>query len=373
MLTKLKHKIKNAEKGSISYSDYISLALYDEEKGYYMKDRKKIGKEGDFYTNSNVHSVFGKVLARIFSRLVEMGILPPYICEIGAGTGRLANFIMEEWKRIAPGTFEELYYYIVEMSPYHRKEQQSVIHDIDKVLQFQSIAEMKDKIGKFSGIVLSNELFDAFPVDVLQKKENEIFEVRVAMNDENLVETLVPCENAALLDWLRENNITLKSGQRIEIPLAMNGWLEQTGDWFEKGLMFTIDYGYTKEEWMEPIHREGSLRGYYKHQMITNPLLHPGDMDLTTHIHLDALIEKSEKVGIKLLAMLKQYQFLLKGGILEYLQEHYDPNPFSEVSKQNRAIRTLLLDDGISGSFTVVIQQKNLDKITDQDVLMHDF
>jgi SAM-dependent MidA family methyltransferase len=96
-------------------------------------------------------------------------------------------------------------------------------------------------------------------------------------------------------------------------------------------------------------------------------------MDLTTHIHLDTLCHKGEQVGLTLVAMLKQYKFLLRGGLLEYLQETYDPNPFSEVSKQNRAIRNLLLDDGISASFTVVMQKKELNNITIDDVLLHDF
>ncbi|WP_458412501.1 class I SAM-dependent methyltransferase [Schinkia sp. CFF1] len=373
MLNKLKNMIQRAENGSISYSDYMAIALYDDEKGYYMKDRKKIGKEGDFYTNSNVHSVFGKVLARIFARLVQKEMIAPFICEIGAGTGRLANFLLEEWEKVDPATFTRLQYYIVEMSPYHLREQRSVIKHIEKVQQFHSIEEMKNATGEFNGIVLSNELFDAFPVDVVQKSKDELFEVRVTMKDEKLIEAYVPCENVQILKWLEENKITLQNDQRIEIPLAMYNWLEQTMDWFEKGLMLTIDYGYTKEEWMNPVHRDGSLRGYYKHQMIRNPLLHLGDMDLTTHIHLDALIQKSEKVGITLLAMLKQYQFLLRGGILDYLQEHHDSNPFSEASKQNRAIRSLITDDGISGSFTVLIQQKNLDQIKVQDVLLYEF
>ena len=34
---------------SISYSTYMNLALYAEEHGYYMKEREKIGRQGDFY------------------------------------------------------------------------------------------------------------------------------------------------------------------------------------------------------------------------------------------------------------------------------------------------------------------------------------
>lgn len=373
MLNKIKKMIDDSKVGSISYSEYIELTLYDDEHGYYMKEQPKIGKAGDFYTSSNVHSVFGKALSRIFIQLVQKGILPPFICEIGGGTGRLADFILTEWKRIDPNSFEHLQYFIIETSPYHQKQQQLVIHHLDKVRQFETLDDMISELGKFTGIVLSNELFDAFPVDVVEKKEDTLFEVRVTLDrNGNLSELLVPCSKSELMDWLTEHDVALKNGQRIEIPITMMKWFEQTENWFEKGIMFTIDYGYTNDEWMDPIHHDGSLRGYYKHNMILNPLQNPGEMDLTTHIHLDALIQKGEQVGLKLVEMMNQHHFLLRGGILEYLQENYDPNPFSEISKQNRAIRTLISGSGISSSFTVIIQQKNILNLSSKDILVHE-
>lgn len=69
---------------SISYSTYMNLALYAEEHGYYMKEREKIGRQGDFFTSSNVSSVFAKkTFAKFLIRLVENGEVNPNICEIG--------------------------------------------------------------------------------------------------------------------------------------------------------------------------------------------------------------------------------------------------------------------------------------------------
>lgn len=69
---------------SISYSTYMNLALYDEDCGYYMKEREKIGRNGDFlqvvifllYLQRHLH-VFLSVLLKmekslqIFVKLVE--------------------------------------------------------------------------------------------------------------------------------------------------------------------------------------------------------------------------------------------------------------------------------------------------------------
>lgn len=52
--------------GRISYADYMRLALYDERCGYYMSERTKIGKDGDFFTNSYVSDLFGKLFASFF-------------------------------------------------------------------------------------------------------------------------------------------------------------------------------------------------------------------------------------------------------------------------------------------------------------------
>jgi SAM-dependent MidA family methyltransferase len=127
-----------------------------------------------------------------------------------------------------------------------------------------------------------------------------------------------------------------------------------------KGLVVTADYGYTKEDWKHPSRIKGSLRGYYQHQMIDDVLQHPGEMDITTHIHFDWLIQKGEQAELVFHSKLRQDAFLLKAGILKELENHYDPNPFSEVSKRNRAIRSLIMPSGISSFFHLIIQQKGI-------------
>jgi SAM-dependent MidA family methyltransferase len=128
----------------------------------------------------------------------------------------------------------------------------------------------------------------------------------------------------------------------------------------KKGIVVTADYGYTNEEWKHPSRKKGSLRGYYQHQMIDDVLEHPGDMDITTHIHFDWLIQKGEQAELLFHSKLRQDEFLLKAGILKELENHYDPNPFSEVSKRNRAIRSLIMPSGMSSFFHLVLQQKGM-------------
>ena len=64
-------------------------------------------------------------------------------------------------------------------------------------------------------------------------------------------------------------------------------------------MIISVDYGYSNEEWQEPIRRDGSLRGYYQHKLMNNVLVHPGEMDITSHIHWDVLEKIGEKYGLQ--------------------------------------------------------------------------
>jgi SAM-dependent MidA family methyltransferase len=352
MITYLKDMIQRSPGQLITYADYISQALYHSEYGYYMKDKQKIGREGDFITTSNISDIFGRIIAKWFSFIVKKTQLPPVFCEVGAGNGRFARAFLEEWqsKERTPIT-----YIIVESSPYHRKLQNELLTDFD-VKQAAGLNEL----APFEGMIFSNELFDALPVHVVEKENGGLYEVMVGIENDQLHEVKVPLTDKAILQFLQENDFELNEKQRIEIPLYMRNMLDEMGMVLVRGLVTTVDYGYTHDEWMQPQRRNGSLRGYYQHQMIDNVLQHPGEMDITSHIHFDSLIKVGNQAQLHFAAKLRQDEFLLKAGILQELQEHFDPNPFSEQSKRNRAIRSLIMPTGMSSSFHVCIQEKNM-------------
>ena len=51
------------------FSRYMELCLYHSELGYYSRAQEQFGKAGDFYTSSDVHAVFGRLLARQFEEM----------------------------------------------------------------------------------------------------------------------------------------------------------------------------------------------------------------------------------------------------------------------------------------------------------------
>ena len=53
-----------AETGGIPFAEFMALCLYHPQYGYYMAPRSRIGREGDFFTSSSVHALFGRLIAR---------------------------------------------------------------------------------------------------------------------------------------------------------------------------------------------------------------------------------------------------------------------------------------------------------------------
>lgn len=359
MINYLNDLIIQSPEQLISYADYINAVLYHPVHGYYMKNKQKIGTSGDFITTSNISDIFGRTIAKWFGYICEQNKLAPIFCEVGGGNGRFARAFLEEWNE---NVKRPLKYIIVETSPYHRQLQEELLKENFSFEQAESMGEL----SPFEGMIFSNELFDALPVHVIEKENDELFEVMVGITESGLFEKKVPLTNPDIQGFLLENKLELKEKQRIEVPLLLAGMLEKMDKALTKGFITTIDYGYTNEEWMEPSRRKGSLRGYYQHEMIENVLLHPGEMDITTHIHFDWLIKKGNQLGINFIEKLRQDEFLLRTGILEDLQNHYDPNPFSAKAKRNRAIRSLIMPTSMSSYFHVLIQQKALQTSADK-------
>jgi SAM-dependent MidA family methyltransferase len=369
MINLLKEKIAASPKNFITYSEYMTTVLYDEEKGYYMTMKEKVGKEGDFYTNSNIHSIFSKIFAKMFIDIVSKEEIAVTICEIGAGTGRFAEGVIQEIKNNYPEYYSQLTYIIIESSPYHRELQREVITEMNKIVQYESLQVAKKYLPNFDGIIYSNELFDAFPVHVVERNDNQLYEICITLEEDTLQEVKVKCENGEIEQWLKSYYGTLKNGQRLEVPLAMEHFTAELSQWVDKGVIVTVDYGYTKEQWAMQEHVQGSLRGYKNHQMISNPLSYPGEMDLTTHIHFDALINSGNEKGLNKVLFLRQDRFLLQAGILSFLQETTDRNPFSNINKQNRAIRQFITAGDISSAFSVLVQEKRMNNVENWDVI----
>lgn len=345
--------ILNKNDRKISYAEFMELCLYHPQYGYYMSNKEKVGPSGDFITSSNIADVYGKTIAGWYYKEANKHGLPAQICEIGAGNGRFAKAFIDEWSTI---TNEPLHYFLIDGSLNHLEKQKELLPITANIKQLSDV----NQLPPFSGLIFSNELFDALPVHVIEKQESGIFEVMITVCEDKLIEEKIPLKNQRIADFVLQSKLSLANGQRIEIPLAMEEVISKIAKSLIRGLVLTVDYGYTNLEWAQPQRHSGSLRGYHGHQMVYNILQTPGKIDITTHIHFDSFIRIGEEHQLLMMNKWRQDEFLLHAGIFDQLQNHKDQNPFSEAGKRNRAIRSLIMSSGISQAFHVILQEKNI-------------
>ncbi len=129
----LRQKIEQEirERGPIPFSRYMELCLYDPELGYYSRAVEKFGKTGDFYTSSDVHAVFGRLLARQFKEMWRVLGSPAQIevLELGPGRGLFAQDVLDWSEKKFSDFYRALHYTLAETSPSLRKRLETMFRE----------------------------------------------------------------------------------------------------------------------------------------------------------------------------------------------------------------------------------------------------
>jgi SAM-dependent MidA family methyltransferase len=343
------NRIKN--EGPISFRDFMEMALYYPELGYYNSKQDKIGAEGDFYTNASLSASFGAMLGRQIEEMWKvLGKKTFKIIEYGAGTGLLCHDILDYLKNNT-----ELYnccsYSIIEKSASMREIEKTHLHE--KVSWHSSILE----IPQMNACILSNELVDNFAVHQVIM-EDQLMEIFVDY-DHGFKEVLKPADTS-LNAYFEALSVKLPKGFRTEVNLEAITWIKEITQWLKKGYVITIDYGTISSELYNINRRLGTLLCFNKHRINDNPYQFIGEQDITTHTNFSALKDWGSKYGLKYRGLVNQANFLLGLGFKEYQDKiAKEKQSNAQLALQESIINYRLLMD-LGTKFKVLIQQKGI-------------
>jgi SAM-dependent MidA family methyltransferase len=371
------------EKGPIPFSRYMELCLYHPELGYYSRNAEQFGKAGDFYTSSDVHAVFGRLLARQFEEIWRMLGSPAQIevLELGPGRGLFAQDVLDWSERKFPDFFRALHYSLSERSPALRAKLRETLAKFfarervsllpgngsgnvgEGMTGKGTISVVPNDVGieralapEVPLLIFANEFFDALPVEILSDRGS----LRIAIHNNRFTETWVPA-SAEEQEFLDGYSVHPEPGERIEVPLLASRWISNLGASMRTGMIIAIDYGYARQEQVVGRHR-GTLMAYRQHSATPNPYEAPGEQDITAHVNFTALAAAAEESGMEAQPLLTQSQFLMGIG---------EPNQFGDVFEdcrlpQERAkvalqLKHLVTPAGMGESFQVLVAAKGLD------------
>jgi SAM-dependent MidA family methyltransferase len=363
----LRRKIEEEirQRGPLPFSRYMEMCLYHPELGYYAAHTQQFGKAGDFYTSSDVHAVFGRLLARQFEEMWRALGSPAalQIVELGPGRGLFAQDVLEWSEKKFPEFFRPLRYLLVEASPALRQRLAEILArhiQAGKAGIYSSIEKLPKQFPAPT-IVFANEFFDALPVEVV----SDGGELRIACEQGGFVESFMPA-TAATLEFLDRYSVHPEAGERVEAAPAAQQHMRAIANRIGSGFVIVIDYGYTREEQLAGRHR-GTVTAFRRHAISASPYQAPGEQDITAHVNFTALQAAAAEGGMEPLALLTQAQFLMGiGEANQFADAFADTMLPQEQAKVALQLKHLVTPVGMGESFHVLLMSKAVDAASAQ-------
>lgn len=357
----IQEKIRNSAQEYISFYEYMNCCLYHSEFGYYLSEKIKVGREGDFYTSSSIGGVMGELLAARFVKRMNPfdDQVPLCLVEWGGGNGQLAMQVLDEIRILSDDVYKRTQYISVEASPFHRSLQADRLAGHADKLSFMTPDELKNYSPDGYVGLWANELLDAFPVHRLLFENGTYYELGVKWDETSGFEEIVmPLHDEDIWKFIESEKLKPQDGQRFEYNPGAGVWIQSMTSWLNNGEMVILDYGAETDELLAPHRMNGTLLCYRNHVASDRPYEYIGEQDMTSHVDFTVCRKAAKGASADEVKLLTQKEFLVGEGILERLQSHYGLDPFSPAAKKNRAIRQLLLSDGMSELFKVLIINK---------------
>lgn len=278
--------------GTIPFERFMALALYHPEHGYYRKTGR-VGRQGDFLTSPTIHPMFGWAVAGWCREVWELLGRPTAftIFEPGAGEGALAKSILD-WAEGKDRAFRDAIRYVA-LEPNSPGTDDRVEWLTEPPATFAN------------GVIVSNELFDAFPVRLFEVGGRGPVELLVRWDGERFIETP---GGVASIDEAPESG-------RFEVNSQIYPAMQWLCSLVQRGAVLVFDYGYPQEELWAPWRTNGTMLCFYRHTAHEDPYIHVGDQDITTHVNFSELASAAEDSGMEVAGPVAQSEFLYALGL----------------------------------------------------------
>jgi NADH dehydrogenase [ubiquinone] 1 alpha subcomplex assembly factor 7 len=296
------------ENGPMTVADFMALALYDPENGYYTQHAAIGGASADFLTAPESSQMFGELIGLWCAHEWDVLGQPAFnLIELGPGRGVLMQDALRATQRIE-GFHAAAHLTFVETSRVLRNEQAERVPTAEW-------AERVDEAPNGPSIIVANEFLDCLPIRQFVKADGQWREKLVGLNeaDELIFGLSTPLPAPETED---------DDGAVREIAPALESLIYE----FERRLhahpcrVLLIDYGYAKPGGYD------TLQALRNHKA-ADPLDAPGEADLTAHVDFGQVAHLAREAGLDVAGPLTQAHFLLALGLGERADMLSKANP----------------------------------------------
>jgi SAM-dependent MidA family methyltransferase len=334
---------KLLQDNDLSFRDFVELALYHPDFGYYAR---RAQPEADYVTSPRLSPVFAATLARLVREFSSRaGDVMSTVVDVGCGDGSLIHSLSS-----VLGPRVSVRFYGVD-----RSLERVVVEN--PAVQFVRTIDEVPRDG--AHLIFANELFDAFPFARLVQRDEHLHELWVTDREGELDWT--EHEAPGLYeDYFAARGIELESGQFADVSLEWEAYYRDLCRFVVRGVIVTLDYGFPQEQLFHSrVRRFGTAASYRAHRVTRDLLASPGDQDITAHINFTDLVRAGEESGFATLLFDRQAKFLLALGAADHPLIQSEPAS-GEALQQKEDARRLILPDGIGEDIRVLVQGKSM-------------
>lgn len=349
----------------MTFERYMALCLYHPELGYYTQGRERTGIAGDYFTSSDLHPVFARLIARQADEMWRRMGRPEVFTwvEMGAGRGLFAVDFLNWAKRSFPDFYSALEYVAIEPGTERRGQIMTRVENAGVANKVRHHANLED-LAPCNGCFFSNELADAFPVHVITRVEGRLKEIYVVEKGGELCDQAGPMSDPAVAAYVARYAHQLDEGHRMEVNLHVQAWIAAVAAKLGQGFIVTIDYGDVAKRLYTPDRPMGTLLAYRQHKADEDYFSTPGETDLTAHVNFTSIIDAGKSAVIEAVGFTTQEKFLLALGEANQFADLYDDGQ-SEAEKLHARLKLkrLISPDGMGSIFKVLIQQRGVSEV----------
>ena len=290
--------------GPMTVADYMTRCLHDPQGGYYAT-RPAIGATGDFITAPMISQMFGELLGLWAIELWNRLGAPERVrlVEVGPGDGTLMADALRA-ARLAPDFLQAVDLILIEPSAPLREAQARMLADSDVHPRWVSALDQIETDAPV--ILIANEVLDCLPARQFVKTEDGWAERCVGVTDDGDLQFGL----VRITGGFKRPEFEVEPGQTVEISDQQAIFGRELAALVKaaSGAALLIDYGRARAE------AGDTLQALKRHQKV-DPLVEPGEADLTQWADFPTVQEAAVRAGADVTGCLGQGEFLHLLGI----------------------------------------------------------
>ncbi|KIM08801.1 MAG: hypothetical protein KU29_03520 [Sulfurovum sp. FS06-10] len=324
----------------MNFSNYMNEWLYGKE-GYY-KTFKAIGKAGDFYTAVSTSSFFGASIANHFYKLIQQDNFKRHgwLIEVGAHQGYLLCDMIQWLYTLDATLVQTLKFGIVERQSEVQKAQLKYIAerfgaDI-QITHFNDI----DEVEVDYAFLVANEIFDAFPCELIKDGEQAFVENNIVTWRE---------VDDKLLEFASTHRQV-----KGEVAVGYEAFAQNMAKGIKKCDFVSFDYGekFVRNDFSIRVYQDHKTFPLFDEELVLDEAFQKAD--ITYDVNFGHVINAFENMGFKTEGYETQAKALIRFGLIDILEQFAKQTTQEKYLREADKIKTLIAPTIMGDKFKMV-------------------